>query len=137
MGEASFDARKMVILERQPSPAPVAAERPGSARIVREGTDFLEVDAEITSPSILLVTDAWARGWRATPLEGSSQNRYELMPANYALRAVALGAGKHRLRLEYAPGGFAVGAVVSAMAWAAWVVAAVLLWRRERGLAGA
>ena len=137
MGEASFDARKMVILEREPSPAPVAAEQPGSARIVREGTDFLEVDAEIASPSILLVTDAWARGWHATPLEGSSQNRYELMPANYALRAVALGAGKHRLRLEYAPGGFAVGAVVSAMAWAAWVVAAVLLWRRERRLAGA
>jgi len=133
MGGASFDPRKVVILEHEPNPAPVAAGTQGSARIVREGTDFIEIDADVASPSILLVTDAWARGWRAKPLDGSSQNRYELVPANYALRAVALGLGKHRLRLEYAPVAFHVGAVVSALAWTAWIVAALLLWRRERG----
>jgi len=137
MGEASFDPRKEVILEREPHPAPVAADTQGIARIVREGTDFVEVDADVASPSILLVTDAWARGWRAAPLEGSSQKSYELMPANYALRAVALGRGKHRLRLEYAPLAFHVGAIVSVMAWATWIVAAVLLWRHERRLARA
>ena len=137
MGEASFDPRKEVILEQQPDPAPVAADTQGRARIVREGTDFMEVDAEVASPSILLVTDAWARGWRAAPLEGSSQKSYQLMPANYALRAVALDRGKHRLRLEYAPLAFHLGAIVSVMAWAAWIVAAVLLWRRERRLARA
>jgi uncharacterized membrane protein YfhO len=137
MGEASFDPRKEVILEQQPDPAPVAADTQGQAKIVREGTDFMEVDAEVASPSILLVTDAWARGWRAAPLEGSSQKSYQLMPANYALRAVALDRGKHRLRLEYAPLAFHAGAVVSVMAWAAWIVAAVLLWRRERRLARA
>jgi len=137
MGEASFDPRKEVILEQQPDPAPVAADTQGRARIVREGTDFMEVDAEVASPSILLVTDAWARGWRAAPLEGSSQKSYQLMPANYALRAVALDRGKHRLRLEYAPLAFHLGAIVSVMAWAAWVAAAVLLWRRERRLARA
>ncbi len=133
MGGASFDPRKVVILEHEPNPAPVAAGTQGSARIVREGTDFIEVDADVASPCILLVTDAWAPGWRATPLEGSSQNRYDLVPGNYALRAVALGVGKHRLRLEYAPVAFYVGAVVSALAWTAWIVAAFLLWRRERG----
>ncbi len=137
MGEASFDPRKEVILEREPDPAPVAADTQGRARIVREGTDFMEVDAEVASPSILLVTDAWARGWRAAPLEGSSQKSYQLMPANYALRAVALDRGKHRLRLEYAPLAFHLGAIVSVMAWAAWIAAAVLLWRRERRLARA
>jgi hypothetical protein len=132
MGEASFDPRKEVILEREPHPAPVAADTQGIARIVREGTDFMEIDAEVASPAVLLVTDAWARGWRATPLPGSSQKSYELMPANYALRAVALDRGRHRLRLEYAPLAFHVGAIVSVMAWAAWIVAAVLLWRRQR-----
>ncbi|MGH8629945.1 MAG: hypothetical protein ACREU7_04155, partial [Burkholderiales bacterium] len=39
MGEASFDPRKEVILEREPDPAPVAADTQGRARIVREGTD--------------------------------------------------------------------------------------------------
>ncbi|MGH8704126.1 MAG: hypothetical protein ACREUO_01775, partial [Burkholderiales bacterium] len=136
MGEASFDPRKEVILEREPDPAPVAADTQGRARIVREGTDFIEVDADVASPSILLVTDAWARGWRATPLAGSSQNSYELMPANYALRAIALDRGKHRLRLEYAPLAFHVGAVASAMAWVAWIIAVFFLWRRQ-GLASA
>jgi hypothetical protein len=41
------------------------------------------------------------------------------------------------LRLEYAPGAFPLGAVVSAMAWAAWLLAAWLLWRRERAVARA
>jgi hypothetical protein len=132
MGEASFDPRKEVILEQAPDPAPVAADTQGRASVIREGTDFIEVDADVASPSILLVTDAWARGWQATPLQGSSQRRYQLMPADYALRAVALDRGKHRLRLEYAPLAFRVGAVVSAIAWAAWIAAAFLLWRRER-----
>jgi hypothetical protein len=136
MGEASFDPRKEVILEREPDPAPIAADTQGSAKVVREGTDFVEIDADVASPSILLVTDAWAPGWHAKALEGSSQNRYDVVSGNYALRAVALGVGKHRLRLEYAPVAFHVGAVVSALAWAAWIVAVFLLWRRK-GLAGA
>jgi len=130
MGEASFDPRKMVVLEREPSPAPVAAEQPGSARIVREGTDFLDVDADLSSPSILLVTNAWASGWRAVARPGSSQERYELQPANYALQAVALGRGRHRLRIEYTSLAFPVGAVISIAAWITWIAAAGLLWRR-------
>jgi hypothetical protein len=137
MGQQSFDPRNEVILEREPDPMPVRAGTQGSARVVREGTDFVEIDADVASPSILLVTDAWTPGWRATPLPGSSQTRYEIMPANYVLRGVALERGRHRLRLEYAPGAFPLGAVVSAMAWAAWLLAAWLLWRRERAVARA
>ena len=137
MTQASFDPRKEVILEQAPVPAPIAAAIQGEARITREGTDFVDVEADVASPSILLVTDAWAEGWRATPLAGSSQNHYQLMPADYALRAVALDRGKHRLRLEYAPLAFRVGAVVSALAWIAWISVAVLLWRREGNLARA
>jgi hypothetical protein len=137
MGNASFDPRKEVILEEEPNPAPVAAGRQGSARIVREGTDFLEIEAELQAPSILLVTDAWTRGWRAAPLEGSSQDSYELLPANYALRGLALAAGKHRLRVEYAPTALYAGALVSALAWIAWIVAGFVLLRRKRGQQGA
>jgi hypothetical protein len=137
MGEASFDPRTEVILEREPTPAPVRAGTQGSARVVREGSDFVEIDADVVGPSILVVTDAWTPGWRATPLPGSSQSRYEIMPANYVLRGVALERGRHRLRLEYAPFAFPLGAVVSALAWAGWLLAVALLWRRERGVARA
>jgi hypothetical protein len=116
---------------------PVRAGTQGSARVIREGTDFVEIDADVASPSILLVTDAWTPGWQARPLQGSSQTRYEIMPANYVLRGVALDRGKHRLRLEYAPAAFALSAVVSAIAWAAWLLAVFVLWRRKGGVARA
>ena len=100
---------------------------------MREGTDFLEVEADLPAPSILLVTDAWARGWRAAPLQGSSQDSYELLPANYALRGLALAAGKHRLRLEYAPTALYAGALISALAWTAWLVAGFALSAPQKG----
>ena len=132
MGEPSFDPRNEVILERQPEPAPVGGESAGRATIVREGTDFIEIDADLTSPSILLVTDAWAPGWRAVALNGSGRNGYELLPANYALRAVALDRGKHRLRVEYAPPAFRIGATMSVLACIAWLVVAFSILRRGR-----
>lgn len=132
LGDPSFDPLKQVILEREPRPAPVAAQTQGLATVVREGTDFMEIDADVAMPSVLLVTDAWTPAWRATALAGSSSASYEVVPANYALRAVALGPGKHRLRLEYAPASLRAGAAVSALAWIAWVVAVLLAWRRKR-----
>ncbi len=133
MGAASFDPGNEVILEQQPDPAPVAGGARGRATIVREGSDFMDIEADVANPSLLVVTDAWADGWRAVSLEGSSQSRYRLMPADYALRAVALGRGHHHLRIEYAPWPFYVGAVVSALTWPAWLFALWFLrWGRDR-----
>ena len=111
-------------------PAPVAGETPGRARILREGSDFMEIEAELERPSVLLVTDAWTPAWRAVPLDAGDPRRYELMPANYVLRAVALDRGRHRLRLEYAPFEFRLGAAISIFAWTAWLATAWIVWRR-------
>ena len=132
LGAPSFDPRKEVVLEREPRPAPVASANPGRAAVVRQGTDWLEIEADVVSPSILLVTDAWSPAWRARSLKGSAASDYEVMPANHALRAVALGTGKHHLRLEYAPAAVPLGLAVSLFAWAAWIGAVLLLRRRER-----
>ncbi|MGA8007498.1 MAG: hypothetical protein WCA17_15520, partial [Burkholderiales bacterium] len=132
MGAASFDPRTEAILEQQPDPVPVAGGERGQAAIVREGTDFMDIEADVASPSLLVVTDAWAEGWRAVPLDGSSQSSYRLMPADYALRAVALGRGHHHFRIEYAPRLFYVGVVVSALAWPVWLLGLWLLPRRKK-----
>jgi hypothetical protein len=133
LGDASFDAHKQVILERVPDPEPLASDNPGHATITREGTDFIDIEADLATPSLLLVTDSWAPEWRAKALPGSSQSSYELLPANYILRAIALHPGKHRLRLEYASLAFPLGAAVSVLAWTAWIVAICLLMQREKG----
>jgi hypothetical protein len=131
MGEASFDPRKEVILEQPPDPVPVAGQTQGRATVVREGTDFMDIEADLQNPAILLVTDAWADGWRAVPLEGSSQSHYRLVRADYALRGVALGRGHHHLRIEYAPPLFYLGVLLSLLAWPAWIAALLLARRRE------
>lgn len=130
LGSPGFDPRREVILEREPRPAPVPGAEPGRARILREGSDFMEIEAQLERPSVLLVTDAWTPGWRAVPLEAGDDHRYELVPANYVLRAVALDRGKHQLRLEYAPPAFRIGLAISLAAWAAWLAAAALFGYR-------
>jgi hypothetical protein len=129
----SFDPRREVVLEEEPRPAPAGAAHPGRAAVVREGTDFVDIEADLGAAAVLLITDAWTPGWRAVSQEGAA--RYELVPANYALQAVALGPGHHRLRLEYAPGAFRAGAAISLLAWAAWGAAAGMLWRAGRARA--
>jgi hypothetical protein len=126
-----FDPRQTVVLEEEPDPRPEPGGSSGSVRIVRQGTDELEIEAELERPAILLVTDAWTPAWRAVALPGSSQARYVVQPANYALRAVPLAAGRHALRLEYAPGAYRAGAWASLAAGAAWLAAAIFLVRKS------
>jgi hypothetical protein len=137
MGQRSFDPAREMILETVPHPAPAGVDVPGRATLVREGTDFMDITADLSAPSLLLITDAWAEGWRARPLEGGSQQHYEVMPANYALRAIPLERGRHHFRVEYVPTAFRFGVIVSAVAWLAWLAALYFVLRRVRGAADA
>ena len=105
--------RETVFLERAPSPVPDPLGVGGSVVIVDESTDHLTIEAEVEAPALLLVTDAYSRYWRATAMPGSVQAEYEVLPANYAFRAVPLEAGKHVFRMEYAPPGYRYGRWVS------------------------
>jgi hypothetical protein len=131
MADPSFEPRHTVILETPPDPAPIKASAPGNAKLVDSGTDYLVVEAELVAPAILLVTDVYSKGWRATPLAGSVQGRYEVLPANYILRAVPLSAGHHRLRLEYQPHGFVLCAWISIVGGTAYIGLAIW-WFRSR-----
>ena len=126
MEDAFFEPRQTVILETAPNPAPVKSDSPGVVKITGSGIDFLEIEAEVASPTILLVTDVFTSGWRARALPGSSQQRYEVVPANYILRAIPLAAGSHRIRMEYTSPGLALGLGVSAFAWIFWL--GLALW---------
>jgi len=124
---ASFHVDEEVILESQPVPVP--APQPdgekGTVRMLESSTDYLTVEADAKAPCLLLITDAYSSGWRAVALPGSSQARYQIMPANYCLRAIPLAPGHHLLRLEYSPLGFRIGKVVSIVAWAIFIVLAL------------
>lgn len=124
LGSEGFDFRSTVVLEREPDPKPESGGAAGTVAITREGTDFLEVEADLPAPAILLVTDCWTPSWRAVPLPGSSQDRYDVLPADYTLRGIPLAAGRHKLRLEYVSAGYRLGGWVSLAAWLAWLTCA-------------
>ena len=128
---ATFDPAREVILESEPEPKPSPAESAGTARIVVASTDALEIEADVEQPSILLITDAFTRSWRAVALAGSAQANYQLLPANYILRAVPLMAGHHHMRVEYARDAFAMGKWISILVGLAFLAALAWCWKNR------
>jgi len=108
-----FDPRRIVILEEEPAIRPSGGPVAGWAKVVASSTDSMTIQAEVQSPAILLVTDAYSKHWHAKALPDSGQRSYTVMPANYTLRAIPLSAGRHHLRLVYSPWGFQIGKWVS------------------------
>jgi hypothetical protein len=127
----TFNPTREVILESEPEPKPSPAESVGTARIVTASTDALEIEADVEQPSILLITDAFAPSWRAAALLGSAQANYQLLPANYILRAVPLMAGHHHLRVEYAREALAIGKWISILAGLAFLAALAWCWKNR------
>jgi len=123
-----LDPRKEVILTQAPHLKAVPFDGPtaSSVRLLDSSTDHLTVEAELDRPGILLLTDAYSQGWRAWALAGSSQEKYEILPANHAFMGVPLAAGRHRLRLEYLPAAFVAGKWISGISLAVYL--AVILW---------
>jgi hypothetical protein len=129
LADPKFDPWHTVLLESPPDPQPVLADHPGRVRVVGETSDTLDLEADLASPALLLVTDLYSRDWIARALPGSVQQEYQVLPANYILRAVPLSAGHHELRMEYDPPSFRHGLIISAIAWLIWVG---LWWRTRR-----
>jgi len=131
MRDPGFDATKAILLEGPPTPAP-ASGAVGSVKLLAETPDELDIEADTDKPVVLLITDLYSRDWHAEPLEGSSQQEYNLMPADYILRAVPLAAGHHHLRVVYAQPSFPIGVALSAVAWATWLGLLIWMWKTKR-----
>jgi hypothetical protein len=119
-----FDPRRVVVLEESPDPAPSPGARTGgAARVLSVTSDTLEVEVDSPDGAILLVTDQYSRYWRARPVDPhrSVQSRYEVLPANYVLRAVPLAPGRHHVLFEYRPPLLAAGGIVSLVALTLWM----------------
>jgi hypothetical protein len=134
MRSETFDPTREVILESEPEPKPVQSSNNGTARITASPTDSLTIEADVEQPSILLITDAYAASWRAVSLPGSTQAHYDLLPANYILRAVPLAVGHHLLRVEYRPVAFAIGKWISLIGVVAFLLALVRCRRADASL---
>jgi len=119
---ADFNPRRRVILETAPIPKPSGVAS-GSVRLLSMTTDRLDIEADLKAPALLLITDAYSLGWRAAGLSPGPQDRYVVLPADHALRAIPLTAGRHAIRLQYRPVSFWWGFWISAIAAALYAAA--------------
>jgi hypothetical protein len=124
----AFDPHQSVILESEPTPRPSpSSDSVNRADVIEESTDHLMIHARVSEPALMVVTDAYHPFWRAEALAGSAQSTYEVMPADYVLRAIPLERGEHRIRLEYRIPGWRLAAAFSIASLACYL-ATLILW---------
>ncbi|WNG20022.1 hypothetical protein [Cystobacter fuscus] len=106
--------------------APAGPARPVDS--LRRDGDSLEVEATLEAPGMLVLNESYFEGVEAT----EDGQPLPLYPANHAVRAVPLGAGRHQVRFEYHTPGLALGAFTSLAALGVLAVGGVLQARRRR-----
>jgi hypothetical protein len=121
-----FDPRRTVVVEAESAPTDARPLGPNTATIVHEEPDRVTIDTTSQRAAWLVLNDTFAPGWRAS-IDGRPA---PISRANALVRAVAVGAGRHRVEFAYAPGSVRWGAGISA---AALALAAVLVSRRPSG----
>ncbi len=105
---------------------PIAPQEivPASAR--RDGPNRVIVQAEVTEPSFLVISESWFSDWRVT-VDGYPQTVVSVSN----LLAVRVQPGYHQVVFEYAPPSFTWGAVISGLTLVL-LTAGIFYERRKR-----
>jgi hypothetical protein len=122
--DPEFDPRQEVILAEgeEMAGAPAQAE----AVVVAYEANALTVHVQSDQDGYLILSEVWYPGWRAW----CDDRETPVLRADHALRAVAIPAGEHTVRLVFDPTSWRVGmalSVITSLALAS--VAALALWR--------
>jgi hypothetical protein len=126
-----FDPAHSVVLEDPPLYKPQKAVSQGAVQVRTISTDELLIEAEVASPSILLLTDPYDQGWRAEGGPNAPQASYPIMKADFILQAIPLQAGKHSIHMRFAPPGMLLWGAVSLITAALMLIAGIRLLLRR------
>jgi hypothetical protein len=103
---ARGDAMTVAVETSDPLPT-----SPGRVLSVDRGTATLRVHAESDGPSLLVVQDAFWRGWRAT-IDGRPT---EILATDWLVRSVRWPEGRHLLEMTYDPPEVRAGLLLTAL----------------------
>ncbi len=126
-----FDPTKEALLESGPGIPSGNDSAAGHVLLKDLSSDKIEVEAEISKPALLVVTDNYSRGWKIEPQSADTQGRYQVMPVNGFQRAIPLLTGSHHFYMEYIPSLFNFGKWISIGSWICFFALLVL---KRRGL---
>jgi hypothetical protein len=133
MHPPAFDPRREVVLVGDPSESdPLATANRGpepfhEVALARDEPERIVADVEVERPAVLVVTDAFAPGWRAT-IDGRA---VPLRQANHLARGVVVAAGRSRVELTYEAPGLAPGIALAGLGWGVAGLVAIHRWRHR------
>jgi hypothetical protein len=131
LADPKFNFTKTVLVESDPGFAPVSVKPKGQVQWKDLSTDLVEVEAQNSMSCLLVISDNYAKGWRALALSGDSQGAYEVVPVNFFQRGIPLSAGSHHLILEYLPRSFVVGKWISLISLGLLLIGLVVAFFRR------
>ena len=120
--DPAFDPSSLAVIEGDPGLEMADPATPGTATYRELEPEVVVVDATATAPSILVIRNAWDRGWSAT-VDGRPA---PVLRTDHFLQGVPIPAGDHEVRLTYREPAIARGLLASAVAWGWWAIALVV-----------
>jgi hypothetical protein len=137
LASKTVDPRTTALVEGTPPSVAPADPSTESARVTRYEPDTMTVAVNATAPGLLVLSEVYASGWRAS-VDGRST---PILPTDEILRGIPITSGNHTVELRYAPRSLTIGLWISATAALAMVAVFVLAgWgyvTRGGGTAGA
>ena len=97
-----------------------------SVEWLHRGVNDFELKVNTTDARVLVISQMYYPGWKAT----IDSNSVPVVPANYALTAIHVPAGNHKVHFEYAPLSIRLGALLSALSLIA--IAGMAVFSRKR-----
>ncbi len=115
-----FDARQTSLVEGALPPDLATGAGTSSASVTSQSPNRLEIAASTDAPRLLVVSEMFFAGWRAT-IDGAE---VPILRANYLFRGVVVPPGAHTVVFEYRPLVAMFGAALSlvALVVGAWLV---------------
>jgi hypothetical protein len=127
LSNPAFDPLVESYIEGDPPPGVASGTPPRgrTASLVSDDARVVEIEADLDAAGFVVLADSYYEGWQAT-VDGAPAPIY---PTNHLFRGVPVPAGRHRVRFEYRPWSFTVGAAGSLVA----LLALGILFYRTRG----
>jgi hypothetical protein len=125
---AFFDPEKLALLEEKPAWTLDAPSFFQEAEVTFYSPNKIVVQASLSSPGLLVLSELWYPGWRAY----DNGQEVKIHRANYLMRSVHLEAGRHTVEFAYDPLSFKVGSWISVGAMLSLVIYVVSNIRGRR-----
>ena len=118
--QPGFDPSREAVIEG--GPMLDGAPSSGTLGIHRLEANDIEIHTTTSAPAYLVLSEVYYPGWRAE-VDGRPT---QILPANFAFRAVYLEPGAHHVRMFFLPATWIVGLVISIITWCALSVAMIV-----------